>query len=53
LSVQLQFKTSLAVLGHSQFVALGASGIAAFAQEKSVIFDVKGILSLGAADGRL
>jgi hypothetical protein len=25
----------------------------AFAQEKSVIFDVKGILPLGAADGRL
>ena len=52
LSVQLQFKTGLAV-GHSQFFALGAAGIAAFAQEKSVIFDVKSILVLGAADGWL
>ena len=40
-------------VGHSQFIALGANGIAAFTQEKSVIFDVKGILPLGAADGRL
>ncbi len=34
-------------------VTLKQAGIAAFTQEKSVIFDVKGILSLGAADGRL
>lgn len=40
-------------VGHSQFIDLGADGIAAFTQEKSIIFDVKGILSLGAADGRL
>jgi UDP-N-acetyl-D-galactosamine dehydrogenase len=40
-------------VGHSQFVALGAAGISAFTQEKSVIFDVKGISLLGVADGRL
>ena len=40
-------------VGHSQFIALGENGIAAFTQEKSVIFDVKSILPLGAADGRL
>ena len=40
-------------VGHSQFVALGVAGIAAFTQEKSVFFDVKGILLLGAADRRL
>jgi UDP-N-acetyl-D-galactosamine dehydrogenase len=40
-------------VGYSQFIALGAAGTAAFAQEKFVIFDVKGILPLGAADGRL
>ena len=40
-------------VGHSQFVALGGAGIAAFTKEKSVTFDVKGILPLGAADGRL
>jgi UDP-N-acetyl-D-glucosamine/UDP-N-acetyl-D-galactosamine dehydrogenase len=44
---------SVLAVGHSQFVTLGANGIAAFAQEKAVIFDVKGILPLGAADGRL
>jgi UDP-N-acetyl-D-galactosamine dehydrogenase len=52
LSVHLQFKTGLPV-GYSQFIALGASGISAIEQEKSIIFDVKGILPLGAADGRL
>lgn len=40
-------------VGHIQFIALGAAGITALAQEKSVIFDVKGILPIGAADGRL
>ena len=37
----------------AQAGVLGANGIAAFAQEKAVIFDVKGILPLGAADRRL
>jgi UDP-N-acetyl-D-galactosamine dehydrogenase len=44
---------SILAVGHSQFIALGENGIAVFTQEKSVIFDVKGILPLGAADGRL
>jgi hypothetical protein len=35
------------------FRCLSRKALAAFTQEKSVIFDVKGILSLGAADGRL
>jgi UDP-N-acetyl-D-galactosamine dehydrogenase len=48
-----KYAAVILAVGHSQFVALGASGIAAFAQEKSVIFDVKGILPLGATDGRL
>ena len=40
-------------MGYSQFIALGAAGTAAFAQEKSVIFDVKGILPIGAVAFRL
>jgi UDP-N-acetyl-D-galactosamine dehydrogenase len=44
---------SILAVGHSQFTALGAAGISVFTREKSVIFDVKGILPLGAADGRL
>jgi UDP-N-acetyl-D-galactosamine dehydrogenase len=44
---------SILAVGHSQFIAFGENGIAAFTQEKSVIFDVKSILPLGAADGRL
>lgn len=40
-------------VGHRQFVALGEHGIKAFGQNGAVIYDVKGILPLGAADGRL
>jgi hypothetical protein len=29
---------SILAVGHSQFIALGAAGIAAFTQEKSIIF---------------
>jgi UDP-N-acetyl-D-galactosamine dehydrogenase len=40
-------------VGHQQFVALGEAGIKALGQKGAVLFDVKGILPLGAADGRL
>jgi UDP-N-acetyl-D-galactosamine dehydrogenase len=40
-------------VGHRQFVELGEEGIKAFAKPGGVIFDVKGILPMGAADGRL
>jgi UDP-N-acetyl-D-galactosamine dehydrogenase len=40
-------------VGHRQFIELGAMGISAFMQKKAIIFDVKGILPVGVADGRL
>ncbi|RYE43050.1 MAG: Vi polysaccharide biosynthesis UDP-N-acetylglucosamine C-6 dehydrogenase TviB [Hyphomicrobiales bacterium] len=40
-------------VGHRQFMELGTDGIRAFGQSGAVIFDVKSILPLGAADGRL
>jgi UDP-N-acetyl-D-glucosamine/UDP-N-acetyl-D-galactosamine dehydrogenase len=40
-------------VGHQQFAALGESGIKALGQEGAVVFDVKGLLPRGSADGRL
>lgn len=40
-------------VGHQQFVALGEAGIKALAQPGAVLFDVKSIFSMDAADGRL
>jgi UDP-N-acetyl-D-galactosamine dehydrogenase len=48
-----QYDAVIIAVGHNQFVELGPAGIAAFAKEKMIIFDVKSILPLGSADGRL
>ena len=40
-------------VGHREFLALGAAGIQALGVPGAVIFDVKGLLPFGAADGRL
>ncbi|WP_027730699.1 Vi polysaccharide biosynthesis UDP-N-acetylglucosamine C-6 dehydrogenase TviB [Variovorax paradoxus] len=48
-----QYAAVVLAVGHHQFVALGESGIKALGQVGAVLFDVKGILPLGAADGRL
>ena len=40
-------------VGHQQFIELGEAGIKALAQPGAVLYDVKSILPLGAADGRL
>jgi UDP-N-acetyl-D-galactosamine dehydrogenase len=40
-------------VGHREFIALGESGITALGQPGAVVYDVKSILRLGAADGRL
>jgi UDP-N-acetyl-D-galactosamine dehydrogenase len=40
-------------VGHHQFVSMGEQGIKALAKPDAVLFDVKGVLPLGAADGRL
>lgn len=48
-----QYAAIVLAVGHQQFVALGEAGIKALGQPGGVLFDVKGILPLGAADGRL
>ena len=48
-----QYAAIILAVGHQQFVALGEAGIKALGQSGAVLFDVKGILPLGAADGRL
>jgi UDP-N-acetyl-D-galactosamine dehydrogenase len=40
-------------VGHHQFLAMGEQGIKAFGQPGAVLYDVKSILPMGAADGRL
>ena len=48
-----QYAAVVLAVGHRQFVELGAPGIQALGQPGAVLFDVKGILPLGAADARL
>lgn len=48
-----EYAAIILAVGHQQFVALGAEGIKAWGQAGAVLFDVKSILPLGMADGRL
>jgi UDP-N-acetyl-D-glucosamine/UDP-N-acetyl-D-galactosamine dehydrogenase len=48
-----EYAAIVLAVGHRQFIELGEQGIKAFGQPGAVVFDVKGILPLGAADGRL
>jgi len=48
-----QYDAVVLAVGHRQFVEMGVDGIKAFCKPGAVLFDVKGILPLGAADGRL
>jgi UDP-N-acetyl-D-galactosamine dehydrogenase len=50
---QGQYAAIVLAVGHHQFMAFGEQGIKAFGQPDAVVFDVKGILPIGAADGRL
>lgn len=50
---QGQYAAIVLAVGHQQFISLGESGIKAWGQSGAVVFDVKSILPLGAADGRL
>lgn len=43
----------IVAVGHSQFLALGAEGIRAYGKSAMVLYDVKALFPLGAADGRL
>ncbi|MBQ0935612.1 Vi polysaccharide biosynthesis UDP-N-acetylglucosamine C-6 dehydrogenase TviB [Ideonella paludis] len=48
-----QYAGIVLAVGHHQFIELGEEGIKAWGQPNAVLFDVKSILPLGAADGRL
>ena len=48
-----QYSAIVLAVGHQQFIALGEEGIKAWGQPGAVVFDVKSILPLGSADGRL
>lgn len=48
-----QYAAIVLAVGHHQFLAMGENGIKAFGQAGAVVFDVKSILPMGAADGRL
>jgi UDP-N-acetyl-D-galactosamine dehydrogenase len=48
-----QYAAIVLAVGHHQFVTMGEAGIKALGQSGAVIYDVKSILPLGAADGRL
>jgi len=48
-----EYAAVVLAVGHEQFVAMGEAGIKAFGAPGAVLFDVKGILPLGASDGRL
>lgn len=47
------YSAIILAVGHKEFLELGAAGIKAFGEKDAVIFDVKGILPAGAANGRL
>ena len=48
-----QYSAIVLAVGHKQFIELGEQGVKAWGQPNVVLFDVKSILPLGAADGRL
>lgn len=48
-----QYAAIVLAVGHHQFVTLGEAGIKALGQPNAVLFDVKSLFPLGAADGRL
>lgn len=48
-----QYAAVVLAVGHRQFIELGEAGIKALGKSGAVLFDVKGILPLGAADARL
>jgi UDP-N-acetyl-D-galactosamine dehydrogenase len=50
---QGEYAAVVVAVAHRQFKELGERGIKAFGQPNAVLFDVKSILPLGAADGRL
>ena len=48
-----KYAAIILAVGHRQFIELGVDGVKAFGQPGAVLFDVKSILPMGSADGRL
>lgn len=48
-----EYAAVVLAVGHHQFMEQGEAGIKAYGKPNAVLFDVKSILPLGAADGRL
>lgn len=48
-----QYAAIILAVGHQQFLDLGVHGIKAWGQPGAVIYDVKSVLPIGAADARL
>jgi len=48
-----QYAAIIIAVGHSEFLSMGEAGIRALGEPGAVIYDVKGILPPGLADGRL
>lgn len=48
-----QYAAIVLAVGHTQFIEQGEQGIKSWGQPNAVVFDVKSILPMGAADGRL
>lgn len=48
-----QYAAIVLAVGHHQFISMGEYGLKAWGQSGAVFYDVKSILPLGAADGRL
>jgi UDP-N-acetyl-D-galactosamine dehydrogenase len=51
--MESQYDAIILAVGHNQFLKLGETGIKNFGCDGAVLFDVKSVLPLGAADGRL
>ncbi len=47
------FDAVLIAVGHSEYAALGATGLRELGRKGAVLFDVKGLLPFGQAEGRL
>jgi len=48
-----QYAAVVLAVSHREFAELGEAGIKALGQPGAVLYDVKSVLPLGAADGRL
>lgn len=48
-----EYAAIVLAVGHHQFISLGEEGLKAYGLPGAVLYDVKSILPLGAADGRL